>query len=312
MDSIPCRCSDIVKQWAVQAGACAVAVARVENVNPEADKLYCSWLERGYNGDMRYLQKYPEIRRRPELLLPGASSMVCCAFAYVPPRAGSKQHIAAYALGCDYHDVLRHRLGAVAQKITDAYGGECRVCVDTAPLRERYWAQKAGLGVIGINNHLIVPGAGSYVLLGEILTTVPLRPDAPSVNDCGRCGQCVKACPAGALMPGGTVDARKCISYLTIEYRGEFEENTDLHGCLYGCDVCASVCPHNILASPPPVVEELRPRTDILALTPDDVLDMEQEKFSVLFRGSAIKRAKLAGLRRNALRLKRDAADAPL
>lgn len=280
-----------------------MAIAAVEPVDPQAQEQYDRWISSGRHGRMQYLEKYPDIRNNPQLLLPGARSMICCAFAYHPAPENSPVCIAAYALGTDYHLAIRERLDRAAEAFRAIYGGETRVCVDTAPLRERYWAVRAGLGVMGMNNHLIVPGTGSYILLGEILTTVQLTPDTPLAGDCGGCGRCMKACPTGAILPDGSVDARRCLSYLTIEYRGEFEPGTDLHGSLYGCDRCSAACPHNSHASRTDVIAELEPRRELLQLTPDDCLKMNQEQFSTLFRHSAIKRTKLAGLLRNAAQL---------
>lgn len=303
MSSVLSACSDAVRALLMQQGACRVAVASVQPVEDWAQRLYSRWLDKGMHASMHYLENYPDLRADPSLLLPGAKSIICCAFAFSPAPPGMGARIAAYALGTDYHLVVRERLETVAQHLRDEYGALTRVCVDTAPLRERYWAMRSGLGFIGLNNHLIIPGIGSYVFLGEIITSLPLPPDSPLSVDCGKCGRCVRACPTGALHPDGSVDARRCLSYLTIEHRGDFPPGTDLHGCLYGCDTCAAVCPHNANASAQPVIEPLRPRPSLLALTPDDCRHMTQSQFSAIFARSAIKRTKLAGLLRNARHL---------
>ena len=185
----------------------------------------------------------------------------------------------------------------MAGEITSITGAQCRVTVDTAPLRERYWAVEAGLGFIGVNNQLIIPGTGSWVLLGEIITTLPLDADEPCRLSCDGCMRCVKACPGRALDGHGGMDAGRCMSYLTIEFRGEGPI-----GCgdrIYGCDICQEVCPHNSCSSPSKI-PAFTPRESILSLTRDDILTMEQGEFSRIFTHSAIKRTKLAGLRRNA------------
>lgn len=303
MSSSPCPCPDSLFEG---SGVVRHAVADLGPVDSRSRALYEQWIAEGRQGEMEYLERYPDVRLDPRLLLEGAQSIICCAIPYLnsahlPPR---KARIAAYALGDDYHEVVRERLTAVARRIEQTYGGQTRVCVDTAPLRERYWAQKSGLGVIGLNNHLIIPGLGSCFFLGEILTTVRLEPTVPDLPaDCGRCGRCVRACPTGALRPDGSVDARRCLSYLTIEHRGDFPAGTNLHGCLYGCDACAVACPHNANAPEIPVPAELQPRPALLNLTVEQAAELTQEQFSTLFRHSAIKRAKLAGLRRNALTL---------
>lgn len=281
-----------------RAGVAAWGVADCrQGVSTTDMTLYREWIGAGMNGSMDYLDRYDSERSDPSRLLEGARSIICCAFVYEPPRPGAI--IAAYALGSDYHEVVRERLKTVASAMEEALGCATRVCVDTAPLRERYWAVCSGVGMRGLNGSVIIPGKGSYIFLGEILTTASLPPTKALSRDCGQCGRCVRACPTGALRPDGTVDARRCLSYLTIEHRGEFPAGTDLHGRLYGCDACSQACPHN--AHPAPcVIAELKPRPAVTALTPAAAAAMTQEEFSATFSHSAIKRTKLAGLRRNA------------
>lgn len=278
-------------------------------VDAEAAGSYRQWLESGQAGCMDYLERYDDLRLDVGMLLPGARSMICCAIPYWHPDSAKSHGIAAYALGDDYHEVVRRHLGEAAAEISALTGGECRVCVDTAPLRERYWAARTGLGIKGCNGHIIVPGYGSYFFLGEIITTALLEPTPPPAepHDCGRCGRCLRACPTGALQTDGSVDARRCLSYLTIEHRGEFPEGTDLHGQLYGCDICTRICPHNRHPEQA-VYDEFTPREEVLAVTAESALTMTQEQFSATFRHSAIKRTKLAGLRRNAATLLADKA----
>lgn len=291
------------------AGVFKSGIARVEAVDAATVTGYDRWLSEGMNGEMAYLEKYHDIRSNPALLLPGARSVVSCAFNYWWGSVDSPLRWASYALGDDYHDVVRGRLQSVADAITTETGAECRVCVDTAPILERYWAVRSGVGFIGLNQQLIIPGAGTHFFLGEIITTLDLVPDAPCMLTCGECRRCLRACPGGALRenneaPGNqtaeiTLDSRRCLSYLTIEYRGEFPEGTRPGKHIYGCDVCQEVCPHNSNA-PLSDIEEFRPRAAILRLNTDAILEMRQEDFSAIFRKSAIKRTKLAGLRRNA------------
>lgn len=309
MNSEPSRWSDLNPQWLEGSGIYRFGIACIAEVDDTAESIYRNWIESGRHGGLAYMEKYAEIRHDPTKLLDGAQSIICCAFPYYFPisRPAGALRIARYALGCDYHTVVRQRLETVAQRIRETIGGETRVCVDTAPLRERYWAVRSGLGFIGLNNQLILPGAGSYFFLGEILTTAALRPTPPlKIDRCASCGICVSKCPAGALNADGQCNASRCLSYLTIEHRGEFPPGTDLHGCFYGCDRCAEVCPHN---GNPKVsdIEEFRPNPDLMTLTRDDILTMQPDRYAALFRNSPIKRAKLAGLQRNAAALTPDA-----
>lgn len=314
-----------IKELLAGAGVYHSAIAEVSPVDAAAVEAYRAWIASGMHGSMTYLEKYDDLRSDPRLLLEGARSVVSCAFSYFWGGNGGccgehpykemdgKLVWAEYALGDDYHDVVRARLSAVAQTITERTGAECRVCVDTAPLRERYWAVKSGLGFIGLNNQLIIPGAGSRFFLGEILTTLDLEPDRQSGPvSCEGCGKCVAACPGKALRADGDgrvrLDARRCLSYLTIELRGELPEDVRLGRHIYGCDECQLVCPHNRM-SPLSEIEEFRPRKEILELSAQRIAEMSQEEFSAIFRRSAIKRAKLAGLQRNALRIIEEATE---
>lgn len=315
-----------VKSKLSAVGVYKSGIARVALVPDEEMARYDRWISHEMNAGMEYMSRHREIRRDPSLLLPDAKSIISCAFNYFYPIEwnGNAPKWAIYALGSDYHEVVRERLSKVADWITKETGAQCRVCVDTAPLNERYWAVNSGVGFVGRNDQLIIPGAGSHFFLGEILTTLPLNPDEPCNESCGECGKCIRACPGGALgvvsetsgahfdemvthgdggnanvdCPTPMVDCRKCLSYLTIEHRGEFPEEVSLEGHIYGCDVCQEVCPHN--ANPPVTnIPEFYPRTEILNLSREDIAAMTQVEFSKIFSHSAIKRTKLSGLQRN-------------
>ena len=299
------------------SGVARYAITPIGEVDDGSRLIYDNWIAAGRHGAMAYLERYGDVRSNPALLLDGAQSMICCAIPYFQPSDRCPEprlSISRYAVGADYHDVVRRRLEAVATRIRETYGGETRVCIDTAPLRERYWAARSGLGFIGLNNHLIIPGLGSYFFLGEILTTARLvsensensesseNSENSSRSSCSSCLRCLRACPTGALKADGSCDARRCLSYLTIEHRGDFPPGTNLHGSFYGCDRCAAVCPHN--GAPLPTdIEDFLPRPALLDLTAADIAAMTQEQFSITVRGSAMKRAKLAGLQRNAATL---------
>lgn len=287
--------AEIVKE-AHDLGFYKIGFAQVQSVDAVATRQYADWIASGCHGEMSYLERYLELREDPHLLLPSAKTIIVCAASYYTGvrQTPDKPQIATYALGRDYHEVLRERL----MRLSEFIGGETRVCVDTAPVRERYWAVRAGVGFIGRNSQLIIPDAGSYFFLGEILTSLIFEPDEPCSQSCLNCGVCVSACPGGAIMENRAIDARRCLSYLTIEYRGELPEDVTLGNRIYGCDVCQTVCPHNekpITA----VIEDFKPTDELLALDRDAFATMTQEQFSVLFRHSAIKRTKLSGLQRN-------------
>lgn len=285
-----------------EAGACRWGVAEAGPVAEADVALYGAWLERGAHGPMAYMERYPDVRRDPRLLLEGARSILVCAFSYRQRRHSA--HISDYALGSDYHGALRVRLEELARKLRGSVGGDTRVCVDSAPLRERYWAVRAGVGTVGLSGRLIVPGAGADVVLGEVLCTAALPPSAPLGKElCDGCRRCVNACPAGALDGRGGVDGRLCLSCLTIEHRGELPAGTRLHGRLAGCDVCGAVCPasrREADSGGAETIDELRARPDVLALTPAEAAVMTRGRFKAMFGGSAIMRLRVDGLRRNA------------
>lgn len=301
--TVPDDLSAYIHRLCADAGACACGIATVGPVDDGAARIYSRWIARGCHGSMDYLARYGDVRRHPALLLDGARTLVMCAFAY---GTGVRSPLFAdYALGDDYHTVLREALAPVASALEEAVPGTAtRICVDTAPLRERYWAQRAGVGFIGLNNQLIVPGIGSAVFLAALLWTGDAAPDAPCTASCTGCGACVRACPGKALDGHGGMDARRCLSYLTIEYRDALPDGISLPGRIYGCDICRDVCPLGKGATEVNVLPALRPRPEILALDIAAVRALDRPAFSATFRRSAIKRAKLDGLLRNAARRK--------
>lgn len=219
--------------------------------------------------------------------------------------------IACYAYGDDYHDVLRKRLQEATRKITALFGGNCRICIDSAPVMERYWAVKSGIGERGHNGMVIVPSTGNMTFLAEIITTLELTPgilfrqEVPD-TECNGCDSCLRRCPTNALRPDGTVDSRLCLSYLTIEHRGPWETpealqamaTPDGKNTIFGCDLCLRSC-HLNANTPASGLPELMPREDVMKLTREEAAEMTQEEFSRVFKGSPIKRCKLVGLKRN-------------
>ena len=280
----------------------ACGVARAHCVDDVAALRYDQWLAQGRHGCLEWAARHRELRDDPTQLLPGAQSVVVVAMNYYPARLQPQEapQFAYYAYGRDYHEVVKQRLWQLAAALEQMGPCQTRCCVDSAPIRERYWAQQAGVGFIGLNNALIVPGRGSYYFLGIVLTTLWLEADEPCTLSCGECGACVAACPSGALTGDGAVDARRCLSCLTIEHRGELPHwvRGVMGNRVFGCDACQQCCPHNRHAQPT-AVTELQPSEDFLSLTRERIAQMDQTEFSRLFSHSAVKRAKLAGLQRN-------------
>ncbi len=283
------------------AGVVAWGVAEAALVDEEAQRRYSRWIECGYNASMKYMEAHVEARMHPSGVLEGTRTVVVAAFNYFYPDPDDMSiKIARYARGRDYHEVVRERLGAVVERMKDVFPDELwRVVVDTAPLRERYWAQRAGVGFVGMNNLLIVPGTGSWVVLGEIVTTLPVPPDSPCTRTCGNCGRCVKACPGGALSPdGGALDARRCLSYLTIEHRGTFPNDMPKLVGLAGCDICQQVCPHNV-STPCSEIEDFSPASPLLHMSADEIRALSSSAIKKLTRHSALSRIRPEDFRRN-------------
>ncbi len=291
----PCNKARIV-DLARRSGACAVGVARAEAVAPAVAAAFDRWLADGNAGSMNFMHRWRDIRLDPRLLLPGAASVISMAFPYRPAGGYSHPLIADYALGEDYHRVIPRRLAPVVSFLT-SLGAFARVCVDSAPILERYWAVKAGIGFIGRNRQLIVPGVGSGVFLAEVVTTLALPPDTPSVLSCDSCNRCARACPGHAIDPGNPFDARKCMSYLTIESPDTFTAPPGAK--VYGCDICSRVCPCNA-SEPPAPLQEFNPDPRLLSLDRLSLSRITTGDFKRLFRDKAISRVKPAKIRINA------------
>ena len=312
MSSVHSLCDHIV-QLVHEAGACAAGFSEAAPLSSAELAVFDHWIASGRHAGMEYMERYGDLRADPRTLLDGTCSILSVAFAYAP---APHRHplIADYALGEDYHTALRTMLHPVASAMEAAVpGSTTRICIDTAPIRERVWAVRARLGFIGLNNLLIVPGVGFRIFLAEILWThLPEIPPKPSMpTSCEGCMACVKACPGHALDGNGGLDARRCLSYLTIEHRGELPEGLSLCGRrIYGCDICQDACPHN-RGTNPPVPEAFRPSPELMELTLDAAADISDDDFRRLFRRSAVKRTKAAGLRRNAAKARENLPKIP-
>lgn len=262
------------------------------------------WLDRGYAGEMAYMQRHAQARRHPASILPEVRSIVMVGMSHSPNESQSTLgKIARYAVGEDYHHVVRHRLSALLDWVQGEVGGcQGRGVVDTAPLLERDFARRAGLGWFGKNTMLLNKRLGSYFFLGALLLDLELEPDAPhETRHCGTCTACLDACPTQAFPEPGMLDARRCISYLTIELRGPIEDELKprVGDWVFGCDVCQEVCPWNRKV-PTTTEPAFVPRLEIDALDPIEMLGISEDEFRRRFRGTALLRSKRNGLRRNA------------
>lgn len=295
--------SEKIKQHALSLGFDACGICRAES-SGEEDNLR-EWIRLNYQGDMSYLERNIEKRADPRLLVEGAKSIVSVALNYYPSelRDPTLPGFAYYAYGKDYHFVVKDKLKQLFEYIQTIFPDtKGRYFCDTAPVLESYWAAKAGLGFVGKNTLLIIPGKGSFFFLGELIINQELEYDKPINTSCGCCTRCLEACPTGAIEQAHLVNAANCISYQTIEKKGEQDENVDTGNWVYGCDVCQLVCPWNRF-SKPHTTPEFNPSPEFLSLDLDALQTMNQEEFSRLFSKSAVKRAKLVGMERNAKKL---------
>ncbi len=307
--------AETLKQLANEEGFAACGVARAERISPQREAEMRAWLERGEQGEMDYLARHADLKADPRLLVEGAKSVVSVAVNYYPGAEAERAEwkLAKYALGTDYHEVVKAMLRRLMLRLGLNEGADGRCFVDTAPVDEKYWAQQCGLGWRGRNSQLILPKLGSYFFLGELILTHAFdHYDTPHPNRCGNCRACLDACPMHALHGDGTLDARRCLSYLTIEQRREVppEAQQEMGECFYGCDRCADACPWNQRFAQRTAVAELQPRPTILAMTPNDWKRLDVKQYQELFRKSAVKRAKYEGLMRNIRCLGDDVANA--
>lgn len=303
--------SKLIRDEAERLGFCFTGFAKAEELTEEAQKLE-DWLNRGYHGQMGYMANHFDLRIDPRKLVPGAKSVICLAYNYFNPTKqedSAAPKIAQYAYGEDYHFVVRDKLKSLYRFIQENIGEvDGRVFVDSAPVMEREWAKRSGLGWLGKNTLLIHPKQGSFFFLAEIILDLELTTDSPIRDHCGTCTRCIDACPTEAISPQGyLLDSSKCISYLTIELKdsipNEFKEQ--MAGYAFGCDICQDVCPWNRFSKRhrEPAFE---PHPNLLTMRKSDWEEITEEVFKEIFKKSAVKRTKLEGLKRNISFLKPD------
>ena len=309
--------STSIKNKAYELGFAQVGISRV-GVNQQAEQHLCAWLDRGFHGQMSWMERTSDKRSNITNVFPGVKSVVSVAMNYytdhTPQETKGKGRIARYAWGDDYHHVVDERLRQLAIWIdteAEKEGLQCesRTYVDTGPILEKAWAERAGIGWIGKHSNLVSADYGSWLLLGEILVSVELDFDTPAPDQCGACRLCIEICPTDAIPEPYVLDATKCIAYLTIEHRGPIPDiyHVDVGNRIFGCDDCLDICPYNQYAAPTSE-RAFSPRT--YALSPD-LGQLEKQtalEFQATFKKSPIKRTKYQGMQRNVAIAKKNAS----
>jgi len=306
--------TNLIKQWTRDLGFDHCGIARAEVLDEDARRLE-SWLNKGMNGSMSYMENYFDIRIDPTRLVPGAKSVITLLLNYFPGRESSAGHladagtdagtprIAKYAYGKDYHEVIRGKLKNLLERIREQIGEvNGRGFVDSAPVLERSWAVRSGLGWVGKNGNLLNRQAGSFFFIATLIVDLELEYDTPFAGDyCGTCRKCIEACPTEAILDNKVVDGSKCISYFTIELKDQLipdEMKGKFQDWLFGCDTCQDVCPWNRFSSPT-TETAFAPIPAILNFSTADWEELTEEGFKEIFRHSALKRTKYAGIQRN-------------
>ena len=294
----------LIKSFAATLGFDYCGIAKAQLLNEDARRLE-SWLNKGMHGKMSYMENHFDMRIDPARLVPGAKSVITLLLNYFPAQQQKEAapKIARYAFGNDYHEVIRAKLNILLQEIKLNIGDvNGRGFVDSAPVLERSWAQKTGLGWIGKNGNLINKQSGSYFFISTLIVDLELDPDDPSVKDyCGSCTRCIDHCPTEAILPDKVIDGSKCISYFTIELKealipGDMKGKFD--NWMFGCDVCQEVCPWNRFSKPATEIS-FTPLPAVLNFTSSDWEELTEESFKQIFKNSPLKRSKFEGIKRN-------------
>lgn len=297
----PQKHSELIKQIARSYGFDFCGMSKAEFLEKEAPRLE-NWLQQGYQGEMAYLENHFDKRLDPRLLVPGAKTVVSLLYNYYPEKVQTESDykIAKYAYGEDYHVVVKDKSYGMLEEIRKQIGSiEGRVFVDSAPVMERAWAEKSGLGWIGKHGLLINKSQGSYFFLAELIIDLECEPDGPLKDFCGTCTKCVDACPTEAILPDKTLNASQCISYLTIELKSAIDNSFSgkMNDWIFGCDICQDVCPWNRFSKPH--TETRFAPIEAIGYFKTDWEQLEKEQFDRVFKHSAIQRTGLEGLKRN-------------
>lgn len=290
-----------IKDEARLLGFETCGIAPVSAISKEHERFFHDWLEKSQQGDMHYMENHLDKRLNPRLLVPGGVSIIVVALGYYHPV--SHPEIARYALNPDYHPLIRQKLYTLLSHIREQdIPVSGKAFTDSAPVAERYWALQAGLGWIGKNNQLIIPGKGSWFLLGELVINLALEYDHPVKSHCGNCHRCIDACPGNALNEKTGLNARQCLSYLTIEKKGSFSlEEAHLcgsNGCFFGCDRCQEVCPWNRF-SQEQSLPDFQPFPELTNMDPATFSLLTETGFQSLFKKTSLYRTGLSALQRN-------------
>ena len=295
--------SQLIKQKAEKFGFQSCGISKAEFLEEEALRLE-TWLNKGYHGEMKYMENHFDKRLNPTLLVDGAKSVISLSYNYFPKVKIDEINnfkISKYAYGEDYHEVIKDILKEMVTELQEEIGEfGFRVFVDSAPVLEKAWARKSGLGWVGKNANLITKKHGSFYFLAEIICDLELEYDLAVTDHCGSCRACIDACPTQAIVSDRIVDGSKCISYATIELKNEIPDyfNGKMDDWMFGCDVCQDVCPWNRFSAPT-LQEKFAPNFQKLNFRKNEWKELTQELFSEIFKKSAVKRTKFSGLMRN-------------
>lgn len=303
MNSNTAKYSQFIKSEAQRLGFLSCGISKVEFLEQEAPRLE-KWLSENRNGKMQYMENHFDKRLNPALLVDGAKSVVSLLLNYYPEKTQRQDSfkISKYAYGQDYHHIIKEKLKELLHSIQENIGEVGgRVFVDSAPVLDKAWAQKSGLGWIGKNTNLISKKVGSFFFVAELILDIELQYDNPTMTDhCGSCTRCIDACPTDAIIAPYVVDGSKCISYYTIELKENIPQEVKgkFDDWVFGCDVCQDVCPWNRFSAPHSE-SLLNPKEEILSFSKQDWIDITEETFGKVFQKSAVKRTKFEGFKRN-------------